>query len=243
LLRVALLNDYEIVVAGLSAMLAPFSDRVTLLAPPAGARPSEPVDVTLVDAFGRADDAVDVVKSLAAEPEVGYVVVFTFGTERELVDAVLAAGARGVVTKSRSADELVADLERVAAGEVVVTTGAPGRPSEPRSWPGRRWGLTEREAEVLAHLIEGRRNLEIASALGVSANTVKSHLRAVFRKLGVETRAHSVALAVAEGTFVRGDGRDGSRHRRQAVGQDDDGGHAPRAPDRQYSAYGRRRTG
>jgi ATP/maltotriose-dependent transcriptional regulator MalT len=68
-------------------------------------------------------------------------------------------------------------------------------------WPGARQGLTQRESEVLSLMVTGLSNRGIAGRLVVSDETVKSHLRAIYRKLGVNDRTGAVATALREGIF------------------------------------------
>ena len=68
-------------------------------------------------------------------------------------------------------------------------------------WPGARAGLTQRESEVLALLVQDLSNRGIAARLVVSEETVKTHVRGIYRKLGVPDRAGAVAVALREGMF------------------------------------------
>lgn len=68
-------------------------------------------------------------------------------------------------------------------------------------WPGARQGLTHRESEVLSLVVTGLSNRGIAGRLVVSDETVKSHLRSIYRKLGINDRAGAVATALREGIF------------------------------------------
>jgi DNA-binding CsgD family transcriptional regulator len=65
-------------------------------------------------------------------------------------------------------------------------------------------GLTQRESEALALVVRGLRNQEIADALFLGVNTVKTHLKSLYRKLGARNRAEAVALALADGAFRPG---------------------------------------
>ncbi len=181
-------------------MLAPYCDTVRVVD-----LGDDHVDVALVDAFaGHADDgngdsvdsSLDAARALGSRPGVRHVALFTFRCDRRALASALDRGIDGVLSKSSSAPQLVDDLRRVAAGEQVLP------PFDERPDPAAacslatRFGLTDREADVLALLVHGRRNGEIAAGLDISRNTVKTHLRAVFRKLGVETRAQAVAAAL-----------------------------------------------
>ena len=68
-------------------------------------------------------------------------------------------------------------------------------------WPGAHLGLTQRESEVLALLVSGHSNKGIATKLVVSEDTVKTHIRGLYRKLGVQDRGGAIAAALREGLF------------------------------------------
>ena len=104
--------------------------------------------------------------------------------------------------------DLVRHLERAAAGETVVDPTMAGRAVSSAArlqagefWPGARLGLTQRESEVLALLVAGLSNRAIAGKLVLGEETVKSHLRSLYRKLEVGDRAAAVATALREGIF------------------------------------------
>jgi DNA-binding CsgD family transcriptional regulator len=66
-------------------------------------------------------------------------------------------------------------------------------------WPGKALGLTDRESEVLALITQGRSNAEVAAHTYLSPNTVKSYIRSIYRKIGVESRTQAVLWGVAHG--------------------------------------------
>jgi DNA-binding NarL/FixJ family response regulator len=68
-------------------------------------------------------------------------------------------------------------------------------------WPGAHLSLTQRESEVLGYLVAGLSNRAVAGKLVLGEETVKSHVRAIFRKLGVNDRAGAVAFALREGIY------------------------------------------
>jgi DNA-binding NarL/FixJ family response regulator len=198
--RVAVANDYELVVAGLSGMLAPFRDRVVVAdAVLVGEPISSPVDVVLYDTFGRTDDGLLGIKQLLATDGVGKVALFTGSPRPAQVAAAVEAGASAVLSKSRPAQSLVTALEAVHRGERVVDAGG-GSTTTP--WPGAGRGLSARQSEVVALLLQGLSNAEIANALYVDVNTVKTHLRHAYRALGVHTRSQALAMLLGE----QGDG-------------------------------------
>jgi len=199
--RVAVANDYELVIAGVRAMLEPFADRVEVVDTVVVGEPiAAPVDIVLFDTFGRADDALDAVRTLLAAPEVGKVVLFTGAPRPAQVGAALDSGASGVLSKARPASALVEALERVQAGERIVD-GTGGQ--QPVPWPGAARGLTARQSEVISLLLQGLSNAEIAAALYVDVNTIKTHLRHAYKALGVRSRAQALAMLLGDDTAFR----------------------------------------
>ncbi|QXC62177.1 response regulator transcription factor [Aquihabitans sp. G128] len=204
--RVAVVNDYEVVVAGLASILAPFDDRIDLVDAFLIDEPIDgPVDLALYDTFGRQGLEEVQLAKLLGRPEVHRVAVYSFNFDDDAVGAALEAGAAGYLSKATPAKELVDQLEQLAKGEQVVSgPHGPGRsPKEDRGWPGRDLGLSEREAEVVALAALGRRNADIAEALFVSVDTVKTHLARSFRKLGVHNRTELSALIHRRQSFRR----------------------------------------
>ena len=114
-----------------------------------------------------------------------------------LVVAAVAAGARGYLRKDASRAEV-----RVAVAQALTEQPAyaMGR-SVPRGATGRadQAALTERELDVLTGMCDGKSNADIARSLYVSEDTVKTHARRLFRKLGATDRAHAVAIAIRRG--------------------------------------------
>jgi len=114
------------------------------------------------------------------------------------------AGVRAVLSRTASADAIAAAVEAAAAGLVVLppdalaevpqgTAARSAAPPEP---------LSAREAQILALLAEGLVNKQIATRLGISRHTVKTHLAALFHKLGVSTRAEAVAAGARAGVIL-----------------------------------------
>ena len=199
--RVALVNDYEIIARGLVELLSPYADLLEVVDVSLGDEPDRYVHVALFDTFGHRELGLDRVAALVADPAVGRIAVFSAATAPHLVEKAMAAGADAYLPKWLSGAELADALVLVAAGKRVML-GTVRRPRAP-NWPGSGHGLTERESELLALVAMGLRNDEIAQALYVSANTVKSHLKSVFRKLGVRNRAEAAVAVATDPTFGR----------------------------------------
>lgn len=197
-IQVAVANDYDLVVAGVAGLLSRFSPRIQVTELVTGrGQVDEPVDVVLFDTYGRAALGLDRVDELRRMANVGRVAVYTLSWDSDLVRSALASGASGVLSKTLPADQLATALSRVADGQTVVDPG-PGRQlrSLDRTWPGRDRNLTERESEVLALVASGLSNAETGRLLHLGVNTVKTHLRNAYRKVGVKNRAQAAAYVL-----------------------------------------------
>jgi two-component system, NarL family, response regulator LiaR len=206
-IKVALLNDYEVVVAGLASMLNPYSAEIDVVDLSIGeATPDERVDVALYDSYGRPGLDLERIAETVRQDNVHHVAVFTFDFHARLVSDALECGVTGYLWKGLTSVQLVDALQRIAAGEVVVSAPRPHThplDAPELAWPLRHRGLTARESEAVALLVTGLRNREIAAAMYVSIDTVKTHLRNIYRKLGVRNRAEVVAKALADPDFAR----------------------------------------
>jgi DNA-binding NarL/FixJ family response regulator len=202
--RVAIVNDYEIVVAGVVAMLAEHADRVVVVEVDCRVPVLSDVDVILFDTFAHLEGAWPGVADRRVRPV--RVVVYAWEGNPAAIERALERGADGYLTKTLSALELVDALELVAAGKEVVS---PVFDLDPDGvvgdWPGRTVGLSVREAEILAFIAAGLTNEEIAKAAYLSINTVKTYIRAAYRKIHVNRRSQAVAWALENGFQVEPD--------------------------------------
>ena len=203
---VGVIDDYDVIVQGVAALLAPHPDLVRVVDCSTKGGPQEPVDVALLDCFALPDHGAEMIRLAAVHRNVGKVAVYTWSSTPELIDAAFGFGASGYLTKGLSGQELAEALAAVHKGELVVLTGdrrpgtrAPGATAVARRWPGQEAGLTERESEVLALITQGQRTADIASALFLSVNSIKTHTRNVFRKIGVSTRTEAALWGVDHG--------------------------------------------
>ena len=119
----------------------------------------------------------------------------------------LQAGARGFLLKDTGRQTLFNTIRAAARGETllqpdilakVIAYAKPAAKEKPTS-SGDGLELTERELEVLTAVAQGERNKEIARSLGVTERTVKAHLTNVYNKLGVDSRAAAVSVAIQRG--------------------------------------------
>jgi DNA-binding NarL/FixJ family response regulator len=212
-LRLLLVDDHEMVRTGLKAMLSGLRDvRVVGEAPDAdgAVRMTADLDpdIVICDVRLGRDSGLDLCRALLAENTARRVVMLTVYDDEQYLYQALRAGARGYLLKRIDGDELVRQLHRVHAGEIVVDAALAGRVAAAAArieagefWPGARLGLTQRESEVLALIVAGLTNGAIAGRLVVGEETVKSHVRAIYRKLDVADRAGAVGRALREGLF------------------------------------------
>ncbi|MCW2793537.1 MAG: regulatory protein LuxR [Nocardioides sp.] len=190
-IRIAIVNDYEIVVAGVAAALEPYADRVEVVEMDSRMPVVSDVDVVLYDTFGQVQgDSVNLDELV--EGGEARVVIFSWNVQPDLVRRALALGVAGYLDKSLTAEQIVVALEAVHRGEQVVPSPQAGADSVSGAWPGRTHGLSNREAEVLALITQGLSNQEIAERTYLSINSVKTYIRTAYRKIGVTRRAQAV---------------------------------------------------
>ncbi|MGH8983911.1 MAG: LuxR C-terminal-related transcriptional regulator [Acidimicrobiia bacterium] len=196
-IRVALVNDYEIILEGLRALLRPYKPEIQVVEIDLRRTPRAAVHVTLLDTYGEEHDMSERVRALAADPTNGAIVVFSFSRHPSVVRNVLRSGAQGFISKAVPAARIAEGVRSAARGERVMLTERSQRAAVPEElrWPGREIGLTERESELLALLPTGMTNRELAARLYISENTIKTQLRGLFSKLDVRNRVQAVTLA------------------------------------------------
>jgi NarL family two-component system response regulator LiaR len=200
-ITVAVVNDYELVVQGVASMLRPYRARIEVVELDVGENPHERVDIALFDTYGHGQLGTDRVASLARDANVGVVAVYTGHSTSEQRDGVLAAGAGGLLAKSMHGDTLAEALLDIAAGHQIVSEEFGD--AEEAHWPGHEFGLTSRESEVAALLAQGMSNKELAAALWISENTVKTHLKGIFQKTTTTSRTQAIVRIAGDAQFAR----------------------------------------
>lgn len=202
-LRVAVVDDSELVVHGLSSMLAEHSADVVLVPFSSGGTPEASPDLTLYDpAYVLRRSVRTGTPSAPATPGRSRMVAYSWDCSRAAVSTELARGAAGYVGKRVPADRLVRDLVRIGSGRVVIDVGgAEGHLEEAPATP--EWPLTPRETVVLGLITSGRSNREIADETRLSINSIKSYIRATYAKIDVASRSQAVLWGVQHGLLVR----------------------------------------
>lgn len=203
-IRVAAVNDYELIVEGVGALLRRYPEQVEVCDRLiVGETIRHEVDVALYDTYGRVGAAAPAVRRLASDEYVGHVAMFSLDLRPTVISEARAAGASGFISKALPGHAIVDALRRVATGEVVEALTSARRPDPALDWPGRADGLTQRESQVLVLCAEGLTNGEIAAALYIGIETVKSHLRSAFRRANLRNRTHAAAYVERSGAFAR----------------------------------------
>ncbi len=212
--RLLLVDDHQVVLEGLASMLASQRDRVAIAAATTSAEEALSLaadrqpDVVLLDVRLRGASGLDLCAELVRRHPGIKVVFFTVYDDEQYLFQALRVGAAGFLLKTTTGPELADHLERVVEGDVAVDPALAGRVAMTAArlqsgefWPGARAGLTQRESEVLGLMVRGLSNRAIALRLSIGEDTVKTHARAVYRKLEVADRAQAVAVALREGIF------------------------------------------
>jgi DNA-binding NarL/FixJ family response regulator len=148
------------------------------------------LDLRLPDMLGP-----EVVQALRAQNRDVKVILFTAYPDHAALDAALAAGADGAMVKDTERNELIDVIKRVVAGERVICIDSGGRGGAVLSRKLRQYGLTRREYDILRRVAMGETNPEIAAALGLTRNTVKTYLQRTLEKLGARNRVEALARA------------------------------------------------
>jgi DNA-binding NarL/FixJ family response regulator len=199
-IRIALVDDYDIVLTGLAHMFDHYQDRVTVVEIDANTDLDDHVDIVLYDSFAQRESDDRQIRSLVNNPRARRVVIYTWSLQPELVAEAMSSGIHGYLSKALPARELVVALERVHAGETVISE-LPGRSGNTTGadWPGRHEGFSGRESEILALITQGKSNAEVAMITYLSPNTVKTHIRNIYSRIGATTRTQAVLWGVAHG--------------------------------------------
>lgn len=201
-IRVMLVDDHTMVRRGLATFLEVFDD---LELAGEAANGDEAIelcarllpDVVLMDLAMPEVDGVTATRVIRQRLPRVQVLALTSFKEEELIQNALQAGAIGYLLKDVTADELAEAIRAAHAGRATLSPAAVQAMVHAAAQPPTHsHNLTERERSVLALMVEGLNNTEIAEKLVVSPSTIKSHVSHILRKLDVASRTEAAALAV-----------------------------------------------
>lgn len=209
-IKVLVVDDHPVVRHGIMAMLR-YEGDIELVGDAAdGAEALRLIlerqpDVVLLDLRLPQLSGVEVMRrARPLVPATRFLVLTTYDTD-EYIGPALAAGAQGYLLKDATPDELVRAVRALMGGGAALEPGVAARllgrmgEAEPDE-------LSARELEVLRLLVSGASNKAVAAQLGLSENTVKSHISHIFGKLNVQSRAEAVAVALQKGIVPMGRG-------------------------------------
>jgi DNA-binding NarL/FixJ family response regulator len=206
-IRVAIADDHRVVRVGLEQLLATFDD-VELVGSAEGGEQAvslcvaERPDVMLLDLSMPDLDGIEVTRRLADGAPETRIVVFTSFSDRERIVQALDAGAIGYLLKDAEPDEIHTAIRAASRGEAPLAPKAAAALLAERSGrPSTGVDLTAREREVLALVVAGMANKQIARRLGISEKTVKGHLTNLFQRIGVADRTQAALWAERTGAL------------------------------------------
>ena len=200
MIRILCVDDHQVVLDGLSAIIAIQPDMETAATVPNGEsalaafREHKP-DITIVDLRLPDMSGVDLIKALRGVDSRAKIIVFSSYDGDADIHRALDAGAQGYVAKGLVRDELLNAIRTVAKGGKHI----PAEIAQRLAPYIRDDSLSEREAQVLQLVAAGKRNKEIATELSIAEDTVKMHVRNIFSKLNVSDRTEAVTVALRRG--------------------------------------------
>ncbi|NKR98522.1 response regulator, partial [Rhodococcus hoagii] len=200
MISVLLVDDHLVVRAGLRALLDSQPD-ITVIGEDDTGEDAAAIavdrtpDVVMMDlALGTGIDGVEAIRRIrAARPEQPVLVFTTYDTDADVVRA-LDAGAIGYLLKDSAPPDIFGAIRDAVAGRSVLSPPVASRVLDRMRRPDQ--ALTAREAELLSLLAEGLTNKELGKRLFISEATVKTHLAHIYAKLGVDSRAAAVSIAL-----------------------------------------------
>ncbi|MHC1785278.1 MAG: response regulator [Anaerolineaceae bacterium] len=203
-IRVMVVDDHAMVRRGLTTFLSIFDDLTFVGEAEDGQKALElcktiQPDVVIMDMVMPEMDGVTATRLIRTQFPSTQVIGLTSFKEDGLVLNALTAGAIGYLLKDVSAEELAKAIRSAHAGRSTISTeAAQALVQAANNQPNSNHSLTDRESEVLGHMVDGRNNTEIARNLVVSPSTIKSHVSNILSKMGVSNRTEAVAMAIRQ---------------------------------------------
>ena len=197
-MRLAIVDDYPVVVAGVASFLA--TEHIDVVETGASTAVFSDVDIVLYDSFAQIEGEGLDLEDFVRDSGGAKVVIYSWNLDPRLIEQVVARGASGYLSKVLTGPQIVAALERVMDGQTVILPGLNESSVDGAGdWPGRSIGLTPREAEIIALITHGLTNDEIAKRAFLSINSVKTYIRTAYRKMKVSSRSQAVLWGVDHG--------------------------------------------
>lgn len=197
-IRIILADDHPPLRAGLAAILNSHPEFQVVAEAGCGREvmeSKEAADLYIMDLRMPDGDGIQTIKALIArDPAARVLVLTTFDNEEDIFHA-LESGARGYLLKDTTKEELIAAVLQIHQGERYLPQAVASRLADRLVRPS----LTPRELDVLRLVSRGRTNKEMASAMFISEETVKTHMKSLFQKLGVHDRAEAVSVSLQRG--------------------------------------------
>lgn len=199
-IRVLLADDHSLVRRGLAAIIN-MEDDATVVGEAGDGEEAVALwrrlrpDVTLMDLRMPRLEGVQAIRQIRAEDPAAAIIVLTTFDHDEDIYAGLRAGAKAYLLKDVQPEELFRCIRAVHAGEAYLQPKVAAKLAQ----RVREETLTDREVQILELLAQGKSNRAIGQALFITESTVKSHLKSLFAKLDVTSRAEAIALAARRG--------------------------------------------
>jgi DNA-binding NarL/FixJ family response regulator len=199
-MRLVIVDDHRLVIVGLRQLFDSCDDIEIVGEADSGAAAVELVrttgaEIVMMDLSMHGMNGVDATRAIKEIAPTCAVVVFTSSDASGDVTAAFDAGADGYLLKDADPDEIIAGLRLCLAGGTPMSTAVAARRTSGNPVVSTVPTLTQRETEILRHLVKGRSNQDIARDLQISESTVKAHCSSLFQRTGATSRTQAAMWA------------------------------------------------